>query len=44
MYVVSPMQTAANANPMSIAAGSASTAHHECSIPITPITTRNARE
>ena len=44
MYVVSPMQTAANAKPISIAAGRASTAHHECSMPIRPMTTRNAAE
>ena len=35
------MHTAENAKPISSAAGSASTAHQECSIPIAPITRMN---
>ena len=38
------MQTALNANPISRAAGSASTAHHECTSPSAHITSRNAAE
>ena len=44
MYVVSAMQTAPNAKPISSVAGNASTAHHECTRPIATITTRKAAE
>ena len=44
IQVVSAMQTALKANPISSAAGSASTAHHEWTSPIAPITSRNAAE
>ncbi len=44
MYVVSAMQTALNANPISSVAGRASTAHQESTRPIATITSRKAAE
>ena len=44
IQVVSAMQTAAKAKPISNVAGKASTAHHEWTSPIAHITSRNAAE
>ena len=44
MNVVSAMQTALNAKPISSAAGNASIAHQEWTSPIATITTRNPAE
>ena len=44
MNVVANIPTAANANPMNTAAGTASTAHQEWTAPMRSATTRNAAE
>jgi hypothetical protein len=44
MNVVANMPTAANANPMNTAAGTASSAHHDCTAPAATATSRNAVE
>ena len=44
MYVVSARQAPANAKPISSAAGSASTAHHDSTSPIAAITARKPNE
>ena len=44
MNVVANMPTAAKAKPMNTAAGSASSAHHDCTAPATSATTRKAAE
>ena len=44
MYVVHAMPIEAKANPISTAAGTASTAHGDSTMPITHIVTRNAAE
>jgi hypothetical protein len=44
MYVVSAIAAPPKANPISNAAGAASTAHQECTSPIATITSRNASE
>ena len=42
MNVVPNMPIAEKAKPMSVAAGNASSAHHECTVPISEATTRKA--
>src|SRR3954447_17200917 len=42
MYDVPAIPSPANANPINVAAGSARSAHHECTRPIDAITMRNA--
>ena len=44
MNVVANMPTAENANPMNVAAGTASNAHHEWTVPASQATSRNAAE
>jgi len=44
MYVVSAMPAPAKASPISAAAGSASTAHHDDTSPAATMTSRNTAE